>query len=107
VTSRPRRLLGIAFTAGLGWSLLGCSPDPKGGAGDAPIGSVEQQPWVVLNNIDGYPNVATRCYKGNGIYVTRSAGDQSDALVVIRDDPACRGATAPESTGTPGTTTTR
>ena len=70
-------------------ALGACSPDPQGGAGDAPIGTVQQKPWTVLNNIDGFPNVATRCYEGNGIYVTRSAGDNSDSLVVIPNDPAC------------------
>jgi len=43
-------------------------------------------------------NVATRCRNGNGIYVTRSANDTSDTLVVIPADPACLASGA-----TPGT----
>ena len=69
--------------------LAACSPDPQGGAGDAPIAAVEQEPWTVLNNVDGFPNIAIRCRAGNGIYVTRSADDNSDTLVVIPNDPAC------------------
>lgn len=75
-----------------------CSPSPTGGAGDAPIAAVEQEPWTVLNNVDGFPNIATRCRSGNGIYVTRSADDTSDTLVVIPNDPACLAAGS--STGT-------
>lgn len=84
-------------------ALASCSPDPQGGAGDAPIGKVETEPWIVLNNVDGFPNVATRCRGVNGIYVTRSAGDSADALVVIPNDPACSGG-AGSTTTTPGGT---
>lgn len=92
--------------AAAGVALAACSPDPQGGAGDAPIGKVETDPWVVLNNVDGFPNVATRCRGANGIYVTRSAGDSADALVVIPNDPACAGGggTTSSSTTTPGGT---
>jgi hypothetical protein len=85
-------------------ALVSCSPDPQGGAGDAPIGKVETEPWVVLNNVDGFPNVATRCRGSNGIYVTRSAGDSADALVVIPNDPACTGGSGSSTTTTPGGT---
>ena len=78
--------------------LASCSPDPKGGAGDAPIAAVEQEPWTILNNVDGFPNIATRCRSGSGIYVTRSAGDNSDTLVVLPNDPAC--APGASTTGT-------
>jgi len=94
--------IGAAATFG---ALLSCSPDPQGGAGDAPIGKVETEPWIVLNNVDGFPNVATRCRGANGIYVTRSAGDASDALVVIPNDPACTsGGAGSTTTTTPGGT---
>lgn len=85
---RPTAVPVLALTAAL-IGVGACAADPNDGAGDAPIGAVEKEPWTVMNNIDGFPNVATRCYGGNGIYVTRSAGDSSDALVVVRDDPAC------------------
>ena len=37
--------------------LAACSPDPQGGAGDAPIAAVEQEPWTVLNNVDEAPGM--------------------------------------------------
>jgi hypothetical protein len=77
-------------------SLAACSPDPQGGAGDAPIAAVETEPWVILNNVDGFPNIATRCRGTTGIYVTRSADDSSDTMQVLPNDPACTGS----STGT-------
>jgi hypothetical protein len=83
----------LAAALALGALLVGCAPDPQGGAGDAPIASVEQEPWVILNNVDGFPNIATRCRGATGIYVTRSADDSSDTMEVVPNDPACTGAT--------------
>ena len=73
-------------------STSACAPDPGGGAGDAPIARVETEPWVILNNVDGFPNIATRCRGTTGIYVTRSADDTSDTMEVLPNDPACTGA---------------
>jgi hypothetical protein len=77
--------------------LAACSPDPEGGAGDAPIAKVETEPWTILNNVDGFPNIATRCRGTTGIYVTRSADDSSDTMQVLPNDPAC---TSSAATGT-------
>jgi hypothetical protein len=87
----PRRPLALALAAGLAalGGLAACSPDPQGGAGDAPIAAVETEPWTILNNVDGFPNIATRCRGTTGIYVTRSADDSSDTMEVLPNDPAC------------------
>jgi hypothetical protein len=94
ITAAARQVLlaSVALVAAVA-GLAACTPDPKDGAGDAPIASVEQDPWVVLNNVDGYPNIAFRCRGGNGIYVTRSADDSSDTMQVVPNDPACSAAT--------------
>ena len=96
IASTARRVVAASVVLVGTLGLAACSPSPTGGAGDAPIAAVEQEPWTILNNVDGFPNIATRCREGNGIYVTRSADDNSDTLVVIPNDPACAGA----STGT-------
>jgi hypothetical protein len=92
-----------AFTCAAGLTLGGlaaCTPDPQGGAGDAPIARVETEPWVILNNVDGFPNIATRCRGTTGIYVTRSADDSSDTMQVLANDPACPGSGTTGATGT-------
>ena len=76
--------LALAFAANLG---AGCSSDPNDGAGDAPIATVDRTGWTILNNVDGYPNVAFRCLGPNGIYTTR--GDVTRQLEVIPNDPLC------------------
>lgn len=80
-------LLAVAAVAAVG--LTACSPDAQGGAGDAPISKVETEPWTILNNVDGFPNIATRCRGTTGIYVTRSADDTSDTMEILPNDPAC------------------
>jgi hypothetical protein len=87
---RRSSLLLIAVVAAP--SAAACAPDAQGGAGDAPIARVETEPWVILNNVDGFPNIATRCRGTTGIYVTRSADDSSDTMEVLPNDPACTGA---------------
>ena len=87
---RPLTVVVVAAIAALG-GLAACSPDAQGGAGDAPIASVETEPWVIINNVDGYPNIATRCRGTTGIYVTRSADDSSDTMEILPNDPACTG----------------
>ena len=96
ILRRPMVLAVATALAALG-GLAACSPDPEGGAGDAPIAGVETEPWVILNNVDGFPNIATRCRGTTGIYVTRSANDSSDTMEVLPNDPACTGTA---STGT-------
>lgn len=81
-------LVGVVATFGA----AACAPDQQGGAGDAPIARVETEPWVILNNVDGFPNIATRCRGTTGIYVTRSADDSSDTMEILPNDPACTGA---------------
>ena len=104
-SSPPRRplafvsLAGLAVLGGLA-GLAACAPDPQGGAGDAPIADVETEPWVILNNVDGFPNIATRCRGTTGIYVTRSADDSSDTMEVLPNDPACTGS-GPTGTAVP------
>lgn len=85
---RRGALTAVASLVAVG-GLVACSPDSQGGAGDAPIAAVETEPWTILNNVDGFPNIATRCRGTTGIYVTRSAGDNSDTLEVVANDPAC------------------
>jgi hypothetical protein len=87
---RPFVFAAAATLAAVG-GLAACSPDPQGGAGDAPIASIETEPWTILNNVDGFPNIATRCRGTTGIYVTRSADDSSDTMEVLPNDPACTG----------------
>jgi hypothetical protein len=91
----------VALGAATVLGLAACAPDPQGGAGDAPIAKVETEPWIILNNVDGFPNIATRCRGTTGIYVTRSADDSSDTMQVLPNDPACTG------TGTTGTSVPR
>ena len=99
---------GVALTSfGLVVVLVGCAADQQGGAGDAPIAAVEAEPWTILNNVDGYPNIAMRCRAGDGIYVTRSAGDATDTLVVIPADPACTSGASTAGSSTAGTTVPR
>lgn len=91
-TGSFRRSLPVLAGVAVALAAVACSPDQQGGAGDAPIARVESEPWVILNNVDGFPNIATRCRGTTGIYVTRSAGDNSDTLEVLPNDPACTGA---------------
>jgi hypothetical protein len=79
---------GGLLAAGCGLNL---SPAKDDGAGDAPIQEGLNDPWIVLNAPDGYANVAVRCYKGNGVYVTRQGGPETGQrqVEVIPGDPIC------------------
>lgn len=70
--------------------ITGCSASEGGGAGDAPIARTENQGWVVLNNVDHYPNIAFRCFGPNGIYAPRTPDNGSGRpVVVVTNDPNC------------------
>lgn len=74
--------------------LGGCSAiNDDDGAGDAPIGRVDDGPWTVINGVDGYPNVAWKCVGPNGLYTARDPDrSHSRAFTVITNDPNCAGA---------------
>jgi hypothetical protein len=54
---------------------------------DAPVGVIDDSPVFVMTNVDQFPNVAVKCYEGNGIYTTTR--DYGDAITIIVGDPAC------------------
>lgn len=54
---------------------------------DAPVGVIDDAPVFVMTNADEFPNVAVRCFGGNGIYTTTR--DYGDAVNIVVDDPEC------------------
>lgn len=66
------------------------SADDDDGAGDAPIARAEDTPWVILNGVDRYPNIAFRCFGHNGIYAPRNPDKvASRTFQVVPNDPQC------------------
>lgn len=71
--------------------LGGCEArDDNDGAGDAPIKAVDDGPWIVVNGVDRYPNIAWKCVGSNGVYTARNA-DATHARMfqVVPNDPNC------------------
>jgi hypothetical protein len=70
-------------------ALAGCSEyNDDRGKGDAPVGSSDDSPAVVINFPDGFANVARKCDGPNAVYThTREA-----APVVVANSPVCTGA---------------
>lgn len=76
--------------------LASCASD-KTQFDDAKTGKVDDTAQFVMTNVDGFPNVAFRCFTGpdiasggvpNGIYTTTRA---SDNLKIVVNDPQCPG----------------
>lgn len=85
-----RRNMGVTVAGILLWAtIIGAAAcgqyDNKRGRGDAPVGSADDTPAQVVNFPDLFANVAVKCHKGNGIYVTT----RDAAPVVVPNDPAC------------------
>lgn len=64
---------------------------------DAKVGTVDDKTQFVMTNLDGFPNVAFRCFAGpdvaaggqqNGIYTTTRTADM---LKIVVNDPQCPG----------------
>lgn len=71
-------------------TLAGCgSYNDKRGLGDAPVMNRkgDDKAAVVINFPDTFANIAIKCYKGNGLYVTT----RNAAPLVVKDDPLCDG----------------
>ncbi len=81
-----RRRLLACLAVGLTVTLAACGPDGTQ-LDDAPVGIVDDTPQFVMTNLDGFPNVAVRCYGGNGIYTTTR--EYGDAITIIVADPEC------------------
>lgn len=68
----------------------GCSEyEDDRGKGDAPVQNRkgDDKAAVVINFPDGFANIAVKCHKGNGLYVTT----REAAPIVVKDDPICDG----------------
>jgi hypothetical protein len=67
-------------------ALAGCSAwNDDRGKGDSPVGKTDDSPARVINMPDGFANLAIKCDRGNGIYVTT----RDAAPTVIVNDPNC------------------
>lgn len=63
---------------------------------DATVGVVDDTPQFVMTNLDGFPNVAFRCFEGpdvtdgvpTGVYTTTR---ETDNLKLVINDPQCPG----------------
>lgn len=78
----------LLLVAALAVGLVACSEhNDKRGRGDAPVGTRDDSPARIINMPDQFANVAVKCDRGNGLYVsTREAPP-----VVIVNDPNCKG----------------
>jgi hypothetical protein len=64
----------------------GCSDhNDKRGRGDAPVGTRDDSPARIINMPDQFANLAVKCDRGNGIYVTT----RDAAPTIIPNDPNC------------------
>lgn len=57
---------------------------------DAPrSGKVNSEPADVIENLDGFSNVSTKCDHGNRLYVAYHGDALYAALTVVPNDPTC------------------
>jgi hypothetical protein len=54
---------------------------------DANVGAIDDTPQFVMTNLDGFPNIAARCFGGHLILTTTR--DYGDAVNINWDDPMC------------------
>lgn len=89
-----KKILGIAVITGAVVIGAGCTQQ-KHEFDDAKVGSVDDAPQFVMTNLDGYPNVAFRCFTGpdlvtpgvpTGIYTTTR---EADNFKMVVNDPQC------------------
>ena len=81
----PRRLVAASAIASL--AVLSACKEQKDELDDAPVGIIDDAPQFVMTNLDQFPNIAVRCYGGNGIYTTTR--DYGDAITIVVSDPEC------------------
>jgi len=75
----------VLAVGGCGWQ---DAHNEERGRGDAPVGTVADEPVDVIQMPDRFSNVATACDgHGHRVFVTTKS-DQSRFLAVV-DDPAC------------------
>lgn len=77
-------LIAFGLVMGLAVFTAACSEDEQ--LDDAPVGVIDDSPSFVMTNVDQFPNIAVRCYEGNGLYTTTR---DYNALTIIVGDPAC------------------
>jgi hypothetical protein len=79
-------LVGLIGLAGCG---AGSAKD-NDGAGDAPINSVDDSGWKIINGVDRYPNIAFKCNGKVGMYVSRNADNATSRFFqTVANDPNC------------------
>jgi hypothetical protein len=82
----------LAVLVGLaGCGMTGTGENDRHGTGDAPVADRDDSAASIINMPDAFPNVAVKCWRGNGIYATRATESKPvPELAVVPADPACK-----------------
>lgn len=81
---RSRRILAALATTGALTGLVAC------GANDASVSTRDKgSAQAIINMPDRFPNVAVKCYRGNGVYAANNGSDVPGGIYVVVRDPAC------------------
>lgn len=93
LTPRGKFWLPIIFgviVAVLVFVLTGCSEKVKEPFRDAPQSGVRNsEPRDIIENPDGFSNLATGCDHGNRFYVPYKGDQNRAAVAVVPNDPSC------------------
>jgi predicted nucleic acid-binding Zn ribbon protein len=82
-------LAALAVSATLGGTIAACGVTTDADKGVRDTGSA----LGIVNMPNHFNNVAVKCFKGNGIYVTNNdgTGGNGSSLAVVTKDPLCVG----------------
>lgn len=87
IWNRTKAAVALMFAVPVLVFAAGCT-DKDADQGERDKGSA----LAVVNMPDHWNNVAVKCFRGNGLYVTNNSGDGGNgtSLAVVPSDPVCK-----------------